>query len=81
MASPNNDLEKVSNLIKAGNNSLDAKMDKGFSKVNHKLEEHDTRFDRLDSKINKLSKMENEDIVAAYRDISNIKTRLKKAGI
>ncbi len=35
----------------------------------------------LNSKLDQIIKTENEDILAVFNDLQNVKTRLKKAGV
>lgn len=85
MALSKDGLNKISNLIKAGNESLDVKWGKRFDGLEIKV---DTGFNKVDKrlmvvekKIDQLIKTENEDILAVFNDLQGVKTRLKKAGI
>jgi len=82
------DLSKISNLVKAGNEYLESMIESRFSRfegrfsmIERKLEGHDGRFDMLDEKINRLIKAGNEGIFAIMDDVDKIKIRLKKAGV
>jgi hypothetical protein len=79
------DLQKIKQFIDTGNelikvriDNLESHMQKGFIEVDLKLEEHDVRFDQIESKINQLVTMENEDILSAFKEIKILKSRVKK---
>ena len=67
--------------INASIEYIDIKWEKKFTTIINKLSEHDVRFDNLEAKLNQLIKTEHEDIMVTYKDIENIKLRLKKADI
>lgn len=81
MALSKDDLEKISNIIEAGNDFLDVKWVKRFSVIEQKLYDHDKHFDSIKKKLDQIIKTENEDILAFFKDLHNVKTRLKKAGV
>lgn len=81
MSLTQDDLQKIGNLIDAPFEMQDAKLEKRFVAIEMKLEQHDKRFDNIDKKLDQLIKTENEDILAVFKDLQGIKTRLKKANI
>ena len=85
MALTKDDLKKIGNLVKSGYEYLDAKWDKRFIQLELKFEEHidenNKQFKIINSKLDQIIKTENEDIMAVFNDLQNVKTRLKKANI
>lgn len=88
MSLSRDDLNKISNLVKAGNEYLESRMETRFAKfesrfsnIERKLENHDGRFDGIERKLDQLIETENEDVMALAEDIEKIKVKLKKSGI
>jgi len=81
MSLTNTDLKKITNVIQASYELINARIDKMESRIENHLSEHDRRFDTIEDNIGQLSTRENEDLFAVNEDIRSMKSRLKKAGI
>ena len=81
MSLTNNDLKKIDNLVKANVECVNARIDKMEEGMNHRFDENDRPHGMLNAKIDRLDKRGDEDIAAAFDDISSIKSRLRKAKI
>ena len=81
MSLTNNDLKKIDNLVKANVECVNARIDNMEEGINRRFDENDRQHGLLSDKIDRLDKRGDEDVAAAFEDISSIKTRLGKAKI
>jgi len=75
------DLKKVGKLVRASVDVVNARIDKMEEGMNHRFDENDRQHGILNAKVDRLDKRGDEDIAAAFEDISSIKIRLRKAKI